>query len=253
MRKMGVMATVMLGVLLFSFPASAVLVQLNGGDGDGTGLQAQLNNITLEPTFHVSSVDVNSADQIYATADDYWSLTASGGSVTTFVVAVAGNANRNEFGIFYNDVFVPIFVNLTTGGLPAGLQTVSIDITGEVFINSSDTGKNIGGNVFGYYLDGPGGTFYSVDSMNPDGGQQMVAFAGKGDKIQIPGFFSGIWTSNEYILGWEDLPFADADQDYQDLVVMVESVNPVPEPGTIMLLGTGLVGLAAWGRKKFRV
>ena len=31
-----------------------------------------------------------------------------------------------------------------------------------------------------------------------------------------------------------------------------ENVAPVPEPGTLMLLGSGLIGMAIWGRKTFR-
>lgn len=39
-------------------------------------------------------------------------------------------------------------------------------------------------------------------------------------------------------------------RDFQDVVFMVEDIAPVPEPGTLLLLGSGLLGLAFMKRRK---
>jgi hypothetical protein len=63
----------LLAVSLTNFAATAVAVPVlnDGDDGDGTGLQSQVNLITVaSPTPGISSVDFNS-DQIADALDSY--------------------------------------------------------------------------------------------------------------------------------------------------------------------------------------
>jgi len=173
------------------------------------------------------------------------------------IIELATYATTITMGI-YDSNDASVFVELFAGADATGAQrTLSMFADGSVIIGGSDTGIDFAGNDFGFYLDSTAasdpntGRWYSDTLLNSDNVDHMAAYAGVGETIEISPWAAGPWTSNEFILNWED---QDCDQlcdgDYTDFVVIVESVSPIPEPTTLALLGMGLLALAGAKRRR---
>jgi len=244
------------GIAVLCLSAGPAMAAIFGPLGPGP-LQGVLDGITTAPVAGSSSVNV-STDEIPDVGDSYWSITASGGSVNTFIVELAGFAAFNTFGV-YDSTNPANKVQIFAGGDTAGAQKMlSIDMFGNVYVQSVILGNFASGNHFGYYIDSStfldgtnnpaGGVFYSDTALNIDGLDHMYAYQGKNiDTVQIPPWSAGLWTDDEYVFAFEDLlhlpPQFVSDRDYTDVVVMIESIVPVPGAVILGILGLGVASL----------
>lgn len=189
----------------------------------------------------------------------YWAVAGTGGSENTVMLTLTGNAAGLTFGIFdpTNIANTLTLFSGATAGYTTTLKTNGLGGFAATYYSADPLAASTGhasaafggGNLFGYFLK-VGNTFYYSDSaLNSDGTPRVVTYAGDGsNKIEAT---NGVFTPGEYLQAWED----GGDFDYNDFVVVVESVHPVPEPAVLGMFGIGalLIGFAASRRRRENV
>jgi len=194
----------------------------------GGTLQASLNSIGQT----INVLTQQDATQI-------WTHTASATTEYTIQFQNSPNAALHTFGLYNASAAVPTLVPLVSGAVgPLGVSTATFKPGNVLVVSHFDAGGNflsqqtfngVEPTGFSFYLQGPLGTFFAEDFRNSGGKAQALAFMGTGTN-------AGTWW-----LCWEESSVAaGSDQDFDDEVILMSSVNTTP------------VSKTTWGQLKAR-
>jgi hypothetical protein len=256
-------AFVVLSAVAFSCQAAYAACAF-GVSGDGISLQQALNaRLTAAPS--------TTADCLAEGSDALWSVSGTGSS--TIVLELTANSNVDPFGIYDStnpanrlEVFNGAAVGDGSANSTATITFTPVgpNWTASVTRNAVTTSATFGSAVFGFYLSLvylPNPTiqanYASQTFLNTDGpgapNDHLYAYKGNGATFNgsAPSNLIGqIFGSNSYILAWEDGAGNNSDRDFQDFVVVVKDIAPVPLPAAAWLMLSGLLGVGAFARKQ---
>jgi hypothetical protein len=204
----------------FAFSLRSPQIVIPPTSSDGVTLQDYLNSIG--ETINVET------DQLDA---QVWDGSGPGNASFTLKIELAGYAAQNTIGIYnVNGGPTPTLFQMFPGAAAANWFVIAHFASGNLSValfdnlgafQGSTNYTGVNANAFGFYLQGPGGTFYSEDYRNGGGLAQALTYAGNGVN-------AGDWWEC-----FEDLPRSvSSDSDFQDAVLLLQAIVPTPTHNT---------------------